>query len=52
MMIANFQPDYRRPERISLQQATDQLLNDLERSNPSMRITRNREGIRDRWLQA
>jgi Zn-dependent protease with chaperone function len=46
MMIASFEPDYRRQKRISLEEATDQLLNDLERSNPSMRITRRREGIR------
>jgi hypothetical protein len=43
MMISTFEPNQ---SRTSLEEASDQLLNDLQRSNPSMRITRNRERVR------
>jgi len=40
MMMSIFEPDYHGQGRISLEEATDQLLNELQRSNPGMRITR------------
>ena len=46
MMISTFEADYHGQGRVSLEEATDQLLNDLQRSNPNMRITRSHEGIR------
>src|SRR5262249_12120547 len=46
MLISTFEPDYHGQGRISLAEATDQLLNDLQRSNPNMRITRGHESIR------
>ena len=46
MMISTFEPDYHGQGRISLEEATDQLLNDLQRSNQNMRITRSHEQIR------
>src|SRR5206468_5743110 len=46
MMIAEFEPDYRGQGRISLDEATDQLLNNLQKSNPNMRVTRNHERTR------
>ncbi len=46
MMISMFEPDYHGQGRISLEEATDQLLNDLQRSNSNMRITRSHERIR------
>jgi predicted Zn-dependent protease len=46
MMVAEFEPDYHGSGRISLAEATDQLLSDLQRSNTSMRITRSHESIR------
>src|SRR5207253_4949350 len=45
MMISTFETDYHGQGRISLESATDQLLNDLQRSNPNMRITRSHERI-------
>ena len=45
MMVAAFEPDYRGQGRITLEDATDQLLNDLRQSNPNMRTTRSRERI-------
>ena len=52
MMIATFEPDYHGQGRISVEEATDQLLNDLRRSNPDMRIARNHERIRVGGRQA
>lgn len=46
MMIAAFEPHYDRDGRISLEDATDQLLDELRRSNPNMRIVRSHERIR------
>src|SRR2546425_2210103 len=46
MMVAEFEPDYHGQGRISLEEATDQLLSDLQRSNSNMRITRSHERIR------
>jgi Zn-dependent protease with chaperone function len=46
MMVATFDPNYRSRQAGSLEEARDQLLNDLQRSNPNMRITRNHERIR------
>jgi predicted Zn-dependent protease len=45
IMISTFEPDYHGQGRISLEDATDQLLNDLRRSNSDMRITRSHERI-------
>jgi Zn-dependent protease with chaperone function len=45
MLISTFEPDYHGQGRISLEQATDDLLSDLRRSNADMRITRNHERI-------
>jgi Zn-dependent protease with chaperone function len=52
MMIAVFESDYHGQGRISLEEATDQLLNDLQRSNPNMRIARSHERIRVGGRQA
>lgn len=46
MMISTFDPDNRGENGVSLADGTNQLLSDLQRSNPSMRITRSRESIR------
>jgi predicted Zn-dependent protease len=46
MMISPFDPDSRIRSRISLDDATDQLLKELQRNNTSMRITRSHESIR------
>ena len=46
MMISVFEPDYHGQGRITLEDATDQLLSDLRRSNTNMRITRSHERIR------
>jgi len=43
MMFSTFEPDTYGRDRVSLDEATDQLLNSLQRSNSSMRITRTRE---------
>ena len=43
MMFSTFEPDTYGRDRVSLDEATDQLLNSLQRSNGSMRITRTRE---------
>jgi hypothetical protein len=40
MMMSVFEPDYHGQGRISLEEARDQLLSDLQRSNPGMRIMR------------
>ena len=45
MVISTFEPEYD-DRRISLEEATNQLLDDLRRSNPDMRVTRRRERIR------
>jgi Zn-dependent protease with chaperone function len=45
IMISTFEPDYHGQGRISLEEATDQLLNELRRSNADMRITRSHERI-------
>jgi len=46
LMISAFEPDYHGQGQQSLEDATDQLLNDLQRTNPNMRITRSHERIR------
>jgi len=46
MMVSTFESDYHGQGGISLEEATDQLLNDLQRSNPNMRMTRSHERIR------
>ncbi len=46
MMISTFEPDYHGQGRISLEEGTDQLVRELQQSNPNMRITRSHEGIR------
>src|SRR5437899_1106866 len=46
MMIAEFEPDYHGQGQISLDEATDQLLNSLERQNTGMRIVRSHERTR------
>jgi len=45
MMISTFEPDYHGQGRISLEDATDQLLSDLRQSNPRRRRTRRHEQI-------
>jgi hypothetical protein len=45
MMIAAFEPHYDREGRITLEEATDQLLDDLRRSNSTMRIVRGHERV-------
>lgn len=52
MMISTFEADYHGPGQISLAEATEQLLNNLQRSNSSMRITRSHERIRIGGQQA
>jgi photosystem II reaction center protein PsbP len=46
MMVSDFETDYHGQGRISLEEGTDQLLNELQRSNPQMRVIRNHERIR------
>ncbi len=46
MMIAEFEPDDHGQGGISLDEATDQLLSDLQRSNTNMRVTRSHERTR------
>ena len=45
MMISTFEPDYHGQGGISLEEATDDLLNELRRTNADMRITRSHERI-------
>jgi beta-barrel assembly-enhancing protease len=45
MMVSSFEPDYHGQGRITLDQATDQLISDLQRSNPNMRVTRTHERV-------
>ena len=45
MMISTFEPDYHGQGRITLDEATDQLISDLQRSNSGMRITRTHERV-------
>jgi Zn-dependent protease with chaperone function len=52
MMVATFEADSRGRGLVSLEEARDQLLNDLQRSNPSMRLTRRHERIRVGGQQA
>jgi len=46
MMIAEFEPDYHGQGQISLDEATDQLLSNLQRSNANTRVTRSHERTR------
>jgi hypothetical protein len=46
LMFSTFEPDFHGQDRIGLDEATDQLLNSLQRSNSSMRITRSHERTR------
>src|SRR5205823_12473289 len=46
MMIAEFEPDYHGQGQISLDEATDQLISNLQRSNANMRVTRSHERTR------
>jgi beta-barrel assembly-enhancing protease len=46
MMIQTFEPHNDRDGTISLEEATDQLIDELRRTNPKMRITRSHERIR------
>jgi Zn-dependent protease with chaperone function len=52
MMVSVFDPDYHGQGRISLEESTDQLLDELRRTNPNMRITRRHERIRVGGRQA
>jgi peptidase M48-like protein len=45
MMIETFEPHYDREGRISLEEATDQLVDDLGRTNPNMRLSQRHERI-------
>ena len=46
MMIETFEPHYDRDGRISLEEATDQLVDELRRTNPNMRLSQRHERIR------
>jgi hypothetical protein len=46
MMISTFEPDHHGQGSASLDESTDQLVADLQRSNPNMRITRGHEPTR------
>ena len=46
MIVNVFEPHYDRYGRISLEDATDQLIDDLRHSNPGMRIARRHERVR------
>ena len=46
MMFSTYEPDYHGQQRISLEEATDELLNSLQGSNSNMRITRSHERTR------
>jgi len=46
MMIETFEPHYDRDGQLSLEEATDQLVDELRRTNPNMRLTRRHERIR------
>jgi beta-barrel assembly-enhancing protease len=46
MMIQTYEPHYDRDGQISLEEATDQLVDDLRQSNPNMRVARRHERIR------
>jgi hypothetical protein len=46
MMIQTFEPHYDRNGRISLEEATDQLIDELRRTNRNMRVVRKHERIR------
>jgi hypothetical protein len=43
MMVSVFNPEQSRNDNITIDEATDQLLDDLRRSNPNMRIVRGQE---------
>ena len=43
MMFSTYEPDYHGQQRISVEEAADELLNSLQRSNSNMRITRSHE---------
>jgi hypothetical protein len=45
MMISTFEPRYDRYGEISLEEATDQLLDDLRQSNPGMRLPRTHDRL-------
>ena len=46
MMIETFEPHYDRDGRITLEEATDQLVDELRRTNPNMRLSQRHERIR------
>jgi predicted Zn-dependent protease len=46
MIVSSFEPDTDRDGRIRLESATDQLLNELRRTNPGMRIAQSQEQTR------
>ena len=46
MMLETFEPHYDRDGRISLEEATDQLVDELRRTNPNMRLSQRHERIR------
>jgi hypothetical protein len=46
MIVSSFEPHNDRDGRITLEEATDQLLSELRHSNPGMRIVRNHERVR------
>jgi len=45
MIIQSYEPHYDRDGRITLEEATDQLIEELRRTNPNMRIVRSHERI-------
>ena len=46
MMIETFEPHYDRDGRISLEEGTDQLVDELRRTNPNMRLSQRHERMR------
>ena len=46
MMVSTFEPEYDWNDNITLEEATNQLLNELRRSNPDMRTARRGQRIR------
>jgi len=45
-MMSSFEPHYDGQGQIAVEEATDQLLDELRRSNPNMRITHRHERVR------
>ncbi len=46
VIVNVFEPHHDRADRITLEEATDQLIDDMRHSNPAMRVARRRERVR------